>query len=235
MSIYPNDLSGERHHPIGIGTSNSYTDTQESYNIQTTSNTNNSIGPKVGSKFIQPMVPIEQTPSNNGLIRPMQFEAKDKDFEEKIYILLYTLSDIDEDDPASKTFSVCIGRTMAYNDIKTKLQSGLEIDVHRSHVMTETKQTETKTGDIKYFMIPYEECMSVYAFCTSIGAFYSDEFDIEDYADGDVPEDDRFGRLNTVLSSEQIEYRRMLEEAIGRDKFIDTMRQIYGPESSNNV
>lgn len=222
-------------HPIGMGTRNGATDARELYDIPTTPNTNNSTGPKVESKFIKPMVPVEQVTANNDLIRPMQFEAKDKSFEEKIYILLYTLSDIDEDDPASKTFSVCIGRTMAYSDIKSKLQSGLEIDVHRSYVMTETKQTETRTGDIKYFMIPYEECMSVYAFCTSIGSFYSDEFDIEDYADGDVPEDDRFGRTNTVLSSEQIEYRRMLEEAIGRDRFINNMRQIYGPESSNNV
>ena len=235
MSIYPNSPSSNQAHPIRIGSRNSATDVQELYNTTTTPNTNNSTGPKVGSKFIKPMVPIEQTPINSGLIRPMQFEAKEKSFEEKIYILLYTISNIDEDDPTSKTFSVCIGRTMAYNDIKNKLQSGLEVDVHRSYVMTETKQTETKTGDIKYFMVPYEECMSVYAFCTSIGSFYSDEFDIEDYADGDVPEDDRFGKVNTVLSSEQIEYRRMLEEAIGRDRFINDMRQIYGPDGSNNV
>ena len=227
--------SMEQKYPIKMGTRNCDIDPRDAYDIPTTSNTNNSIGPKVGSKFIQPMVSIEQSTANNGLIRPMQFEAKEKSFEEKIYILFYTISNIDEDDPASKTFSICIGRTMAYSDIKNKLQSGLEIDVHRSYVMTETKQTETKTGDIKYFMVPYEECMSVYAFCTSIGSFYSDEFDIEDYADGDIPEDNRSGIVNTVLSSEQIEYRNMLEEAIGRDRFISTMRQIYGPEGSNNV
>ena len=187
--------------------------------------------------------PMQDIPKHNGisgsgqpLIRPMQFEAKDKSFEEKTYIILYTLNHIDEDDPASKTFSVCVGRTMAYSDIKNKLLAGLDVDVHRSFVMTETKQTETVTGDIKYFMIPYEECVSVYAFCISIADFYSDdEFDIEEYADGDVPEDDRLKGSNAVMSSDQVEYRNMLEESLTRGKFINHMREIYNNSDSHNV
>ena len=186
--------------------------------------------PKVKSGF------IKSDSNNTNLINPIHYEAKEKSPEEKIYIILYNLNDVDEDDPTSKTFSVCIGRTLAYNDIKNKLLSGMAIDVHRSYVMTETRQTETKSGDIKYYMIPYEECISIYAFFVSISNFYSDdEFDIEDYADGDVPEDDRLNKANTVLSADQLEYRRMLEESLQRDKFITNMRQIYANDSSNNV
>ena len=184
--------------------------------------------PSIKSKFIP-----SSNESPNNIIKPMHFEVKPKGFEEKIYILLYEINDIDEDDPSSRTFSICIGRTMAYSDIKTKLQSGIDIDVHRSYVMTETKQIELATGDEKYFMVPYNECMSVYAFCISVANYYEDnDFDIEDYASGDVPEDDRMNRTLHVMSQEQIEYRKMLEESMKRDKFLTEMRNIYGPEST---
>lgn len=182
--------------------------------------------PGIKSKFI--------TSSENAskVIKPMHFGVKPKSFEEKIYLILYIINDIDETEPESKTFSVCIGRTMAYEDIKTKLQSGLDIDVHRSYVMTETKQIEASTGDEKYFMIPYNECMSVYAFCISISNFYGNEdFDIEEYASGDVPEDDRMNHTIHAMSPEQIQYRNMLEESMRRSKFITEVRSIYGQDS----
>ena len=183
--------------------------------------------PEVRSKFITPL-PSEK---NNGPIRPMQFTVRNKSFEEKIYIILYKINDIDEDLPESKTFSVCIGRTMAYSDIKTKLIEGLDIDVHRSYIMTETKQVEAATGDEKYYMIPYSECMSVYAFCVSVANYYGeDDFDIEEYSSGDVPEDDRMNKTKHVMSQDQINYRNMLEDSIRRDKFLTEMRSIYGPE-----
>ena len=186
--------------------------------------------PGARSKF------ISTPPNNNDVIKPMHFMVKNKSFEEKIYIILYTLFDIDEDDPTSKTFSVCIGRTMAYNDIKTKLQSGLDIDVHRSYIMTETKQIEASTGDEKYYMIPYSECMSVYAFCVSIANYYNDnDFDIEDYASGDVPEDDRMDRTQHVMSQEQIQYRNMLEESLRRNKFLTELRNSYGASNIQEV
>ena len=121
-------------------------------------------------------------------------------------------------------------------DIKNKLLSGLDIDVHRSYIMTETRQTETATGDIKYYMIPYEECISVYSFCVSVSDFFNtDEFDIEEYADGDVPEEGRLDNTVHIMSAEQIQYRQMLEESIGREKFIAHMREIFEPNESNNI
>lgn len=182
--------------------------------------------PGIKSKF------IASPDSSSKVVKPMHFGVKTKSFEEKIYLILYTINDIDETEPESKTFSVCIGRTMAYEDIKTKLQSGLDIDVHRSYVMTETKQIEAATGDEKYFMIPYSECMSVYAFCISISNFYgSEDFDIEEYASGDVPEDNRMDHTVHAMSAEQIEYRKLLEESMSRSKLINEVRSIYGPDS----
>lgn len=183
--------------------------------------------PGARSKFITP----PQSEKNNGPIRPMQFTVRNKSFEEKIYIILYKINDIDEDLPESRTFSVCIGRTMAYSDIKNKLVEGLDIDVHRSYIMTETKQVEAATGDEKYYMIPYSECMSVYAFCISVANYYGeDDFDIEEYSSGDVPEDDRMNKTKHVMSQDQIDYRNMLEDSIRRDKFLTEMRSIYGQE-----
>ena len=149
-------------------------------------------------------------------IRPIQYEDREKTVEEKVYIILYILND-EEDDVTSKTFSVCVGRTMAYMDIKNKLQSGLSIDVHRSCILTETKQTETSTGDLRYFIVPFDKAISVYAFCVSQSEYFNDEeFSIEDYADGEVP-DNRMDFVNRVWSAEETQYRNMLNDMM-RDR-----------------
>lgn len=201
--------------------------------------------PNVASGFIRPLTPIDpMTPIDHNDIphktieRGMTFIAREKSTEEKIYIILYRLNNTSEDtdDVTAKTFEICFGRTAAYVDIKTKLQSGLDIDVHRSYIMTETRQTETATGDIKYYMIPYEECISIYSFCVSVAEFFdSDEFDIEDYADGDIPEDNRLENTNHFMSADQIQYRKMLEESLGREKFINMMRERIESGESNNI
>ena len=84
-------------------------------------------------------------------------------------------------------------------------------------------------------MIPFEDAISVYAFCISVRNFYIDDgFDIEDYASGDIPEDDnKFDRA--CLTSEQIAYRNELEDRIQRQQFINDMRQIYGSKDNNVV
>ena len=149
-------------------------------------------------------------------IRPIQYEDREKTVEDKTYIILYILND-EEDDVSSKTFSVCVGRTMAYMDIKNKLQSGLSIDVHRSCILTETKQTETSTGDLRYFIVPFDKAISVYAFCVSQSEYFNDEeFNIEDYSDGDVP-DNRMDFVNRVWSPEETQYRNMLNDMM-RDR-----------------
>lgn len=188
-----------------------------------------------GSKFIKAPDQAFRGENNfNQPINPVQFEEKHKDFEDKDYIILYYLNGDDLDEISSKTFSICHGRTMAYSDIKEKLESGLDIDVHRSKILTETKQTETKSGDIKYFMVPLADAITIYAFCISVKEFYDDEFDIEFYADGDVPENEtKYDRA--CLTSEQLDYRRELEDRISRQQFISDMREIYNPSNGNIV
>lgn len=153
------------------------------------------------------------------LINPMIFYAKKKKSEEKTYIILYFLNNDGNSDMFSKIYEICIGRTAAYLDIKNKLQSGLSIDVHRSIVITETMQTETDTGNTKYYLIPFDECASVYSFCVSVASFFDmEDFNIEDYADGDVPENNETTDSNS-LSSDQAEYKRLLEESMQYEKF----------------
>lgn len=235
--------------PIGLGTRNSTTrDPKDDYGISSipsTSNISTIPEPAPVSRFIKPIKPVidpfvpnESPKPEKDIIRPMTFIAKEKSIEEKIYIILYKLNESDDiDETISKIFEVCIGRTAAYMDIKTKLQSGLDIDIHRSYIMTETRQTETSTGDIKYYMIPYEECITVYSFCISVSDYYfgDDNFNIEDYAEGDVPEENRLSSAAHVMSAEQLEYRRMLEESIGRERFITGLREQFGPNNSNNI
>lgn len=226
---------------------NNSRDPKDEYSIPLSPSTNNGSfipTPRVSSGFIHSPVSIDpMTPVDNRTIpqktieRGMTFIAREKSTEEKVYIILYRLNDSeDTDDITSKTFEVCIGRTAAYADIKTKLQSGLDIDVHRSYVMTETRQTETSTGDIKYYMIPYEDCISVYSFCISVAEFFdSDEFDIEEYSCGDVPEAGKFEDTVHFMSADQIQYRKMLEESLSREKFITTMREKIESSESNNI
>ena len=165
--------------------------------------------------------------NHDGLIKPMDFDVRTKSIEEKMYIILYKIDDGESDEIYNSIYSVCIGRTEAYSDIKNKLISGLNVDVHRSIIITETKQTESSTGDRKYFLIPYDECISVYSFCISIGDYYSDdEFDIEDYNNSDVPETPQDIALTNpmYMTKENMEFRKLFEESLKRDKFIDHMK-----------
>lgn len=163
---------------------------------------------------------VEDITKTTGLIKPMEFDVRTKNFEEKVYIILYKIDDDDLDDIYKSCYSLCIGRTEAYNDIKNKLISGVSIDIHKSKIITETKQTESSTGDRKYYLLPYEECISVYSFCTTAKSYYSDdEFDIENYNSSEVPEDyNELSESPNYLSPEQVEYRNMLEAANNRKK-----------------
>ena len=159
--------------------------------------------------------------NNSKLVRPIIFDAPNKDVEEKTYIILYNIEpDDDMDEIYSRIFSVCIGRTDAYFDIKEKLTSGLGINIYTSKVITETKQTETESGDTKYYLLSYEECINIFAFCTGIQAFYGDDgFDINDYINNGSSEDiDDIQNNVFYLTPEQKAYRAMLNEAMNMRK-----------------
>lgn len=196
-------------------------------------------------KGIDPFIPINKNEpftdpvtgvSSDGSIRPFEYDEKTKSPEEKIYIILYKLNSDEDDDIYTQIFNICIGRTEAYRDIKEKLESGLEVDVHVSKIITETKQTETSTADKKYFLLPYKECISIYAFCKSIQDYYSDdEFDIEDYNTTEIPEKDEIlSKSNQYLTAEQESYRKMLNLAIKHDEeYFDGIRRELEEKNSN--
>ena len=175
------------------------------------------------------------------MIRPIEYDAKAKSPEEKIYIILYKLNHDDYDEAYTQIFNICIGRTEAYSDIKSKLESGMDIDVHVSKIITETKQTETASGDKKYYLLPYDDCISIYSFCKSVENYYSDdEFDIEEYNNTSVPEvDEILSKSKMYLTAEQESYKRMLEVANKRkleyrDYYDAVMRENMNNSNEDN-
>lgn len=179
-------------------------------------------------KLMEVFIPIddENLSQNENLISAVEFDVKTKSPEEKTYIILYHLNDDDLEDYQTRVFSICIGRTFAYSDIKEKLISGLNIDIHQSKIITETKQTETRTGDKKYYLLPYEDCISVYAFCISVKDYYSDDsFNIEEYNNTDITNEDYIESRPGFITPEQEEYRKMLNQSLNRNKFINEMRK----------
>lgn len=190
--------------------------------------------------FDEPEQPNSVQSDQTQLQKAMDFDVKTKSIEEKIYIILYKLTE-NEDDIYNQIFSVCAGRTEAYNDIKNKLISGVDIDLHRSLIITETKQTESRTGDKKYYLLPLNECISVYAFCIQVAEFYSDDnFNIEDYNNTLIDDETSSSQpveLESIiprqLSQEEQDYKKMLDASMQRDKFLDSLRREQ--EGSNNI
>lgn len=200
-------------------------------------------------KLIDPFIPNEPEKftdpntgvTESGLIRPIEYDAKAKSPEEKIYIILYKLNHDDYDEAYTQIFNICIGRTEAYSDIKSKLESGMDIDVHVSKIITETKQTETASGDKKYYLLPYDDCISIYSFCKSVENYYSDdEFDIEEYNNTSVPEvDEILSKSKMYLTADQESYKRMLEVANKRkleyrDHYDAVMRENMNNSNGDN-
>ena len=182
--------------------------------------------------FDEPEQAVSVDSDHKNLQKAMDFDVKTKSIEEKIYIILYKLTE-NEDETYNQVFSICVGRTDAYNDIKNKLISGLDIDLHRSIIITETKQTESRSGDRKYFLLPLNECISVYAFCIQVAEFYSDDnFNIEDYNNTLIDNDTNSSQpieLESIvprqLSQEELDYKKMLDASMKRDKFLDSLHR----------
>lgn len=186
-------------------------------------------------ELIDPMIPIDQP--KKALVNPMIFDARTKSPEEKIFIILYLTEEDEVDDEHRHIYSVCYGRTEAYNNIKNKLISGLNIDIHRSIVITETKQTETSTGDKKYYMVPFDECLTVYSFCNQVSGFYSDdEFEIEDYDTTDIPEDKEaeFKEEHPMfLTAEEQSYENMMLVMMQEKSGVTDMRDMDNADIHN--
>ena len=141
---------------------------------------------KKSSTAVDPMIfdkdsPYSNAPDKKKPINPMIFDVPTKSFEDKLYILLIVGEN--NDSMFDGNYKICNGRTECYRHIQSLIEAfGEDIDVHQSMVITETKQTETDTGNTKYYLINYPDSVSVYAFCKSVESFYSnDSFHIDDY------------------------------------------------------
>lgn len=189
------------------------------------------------NKLIEPIIFNTETNSSQPytvLQKAMDFDVRNKSFEEKLFIILYVIEGDNLEDYQKNSFSLCIGRTNTRNDIKNKLISGLDIDIHKSKIITETKQTESETGDRKYYLIPYDECISIYSFFISTSDFYSDDdFDIEEYNNTEIPAEEDLAKLPGYLTADQLEYRKMLEASFNRDRLLNTLKQEDGNPGVN--
>lgn len=127
---------------------------------------------------IDPMSFEEPIPKKG--TNPMIFDTPTKSVEEKLYIVLLQA----EDDPMfDGQYKICHGRTECFRFIESLCESfGDSFDPFESKVITETKQTETKTENTKYYLINLEDSISIYAFCKSVEGFYGERgFKIDDY------------------------------------------------------
>ena len=189
-------------------------------------------------ELVRAIKPLEEPKEEPKYKRAVIIDVPTKHFEDKTYIILYQIKN-EEDKLYRQLFAIRKGRTQAISDIRDKLQSGVDIDIHKSVVITETKQTETDTGNTKYYLIPLEESISVYSFCKSVEEYYGlDYFDIEEYNEGfedDKEEDstDSYTSLtNKNLDEMSLEYQRMLSEARMKksiDNFTYDKNKLEGP------
>lgn len=165
--------------------------------------------------LIDPMIMYDKDEKPK-LVKLMDFDVPTKSFEEKTYIVLYRISGSKVDD-FDGLFEVYTGRTETYNSIKNHLISGIDIDIHESKIITEVKLTDND-GDKKYFLIPFNECISIYAFFNSVQSYYGDdEFNIEDYNTTKVDKDEDEEKIQ--MTKEQQEYESMILESLKTDKF----------------
>lgn len=136
-----------------------------------------------GKPLVDPMVfekdsPYYEKPEKE-LKQPMVFDVPTKSVEDKLFLVLIFMES--QDELFDGSYKVCKGRTETFRYIEKLIQAfGDDVDVHNSKVMTETKQTETDSGDSKYYMINYEDCISVYAFCKGVEGNY-EGFNIDDF------------------------------------------------------
>lgn len=177
------------------------------------------------NNLIDPMSFDKDSPyakkDTNKPVQPMVFDVPTKSFEDKIYIIL--LVGENNDSMFDGNFKICNGRTECYRHIQSLIEAfGDDIDVHESKIITETKQTETETGNSKYYMINIMESLSIYAFCKSVEGYYSnDTFAIDQYFD---PPNDNI-KSTEVSNDDAFAYIASIEDDIVAQAAADTFRE----------
>ena len=182
-------------------------------------------------ELIDIFIPNDPDEGKPKLQKLMDFDVPDKSFEEKIYIILYRINGSTVDD-FDGLFDVRTGRTETYESIKTHLISGMDIDIHASKIITEVKLRD-KNDDKKYFLIPFDECISIYAFFNSVRSYYSDdEFDIEDYNTSKTDKDEN---IEYKMTKEQKDFENTILQSLKDDKFSISFKSGKDSSTENNV
>lgn len=195
-------------------------------------------------KLIDPLEYEKSAPNNgeNKLINPMIFDVPTKSPEEKIFLVLVYIESNDE--LVDGSFKICYGRTGCYRYIQSLIEAyGTDVDVHQSKVITETKQTETETGDSKYYFINYLDALSIYSFCKAVESNYAEDgFSIDNYfsppasdTDGITSEIHKFNRqaeLAAIYSTEDPEMAKVMLEAFNERHIVNVLDSSNG-ESVN--
>ena len=207
-------------------------------------------------ELIQPMTfyneDKEVKDDKTGLIQPITFKKPDKKhFEEKIFIILYKLNNIDDNLPDiySRIFTVCIGRTAAYHDIQTKIMEE-NVDILNSIITTEVCPDDSEVndnGDYDYYLIDLPKCLNIYKFCKGVEGFYADEeFRIDKFIDSTNISDynsnidelitDKVDQKDIEKINQDKELYKLATESMNRSNFIDIMtREFNNKKDSGNV
>lgn len=174
------------------------------------------------NKPIDPMIfekdsPYYEKPEKE-LINPMTFDVPTKSFEDKIYIVL--MASDSNDELFDGQFKICHGRTACYRYIEHLINAfGVDLDVHNSKIITETKQTESDTGNKKYYLINYDESLSIYAFCKSVESYYgADGFNIDDtFSPPTIDNNELSNEMIKQINSGPLANKEELYELLTRD------------------
>jgi len=155
-------------------------------------------------------------------IQPMTFDVPTKSTEDKIYIVI--MEDESNDPMFDGQYKICHGRTECYRYIQGLIEAfGEDVPVHTSKVITETKQTETDTGNSKYYLINYDESLSIYAFCKAIEMYYTDDkFSIDDHFSAPMNNDNY---RQPISEKEAFAYAANIEDPIIAQAAIETFKE----------
>lgn len=187
--------------------------------------------PKVNSSgrpLIDPMEFDKDSPyyvePEKKLINPLVVDALTKSVEDKIFIVLLKYDEGDgNDDLFDGQYHICTGRTETYRYIEKLVQAfGTDINAHESKVITETKQTETESGEKKYYLIDYDDAISVYTFCKAVEENY-EGFRIDDFFTAPPADYQEPMTVDNVASR----FMAAIDDPVIAKAAIDTYRELH--------
>lgn len=180
--------------------------------------------------LVDPFIPNKpETPRKES---PMVFDVPTKSTEDKKYIIF--IVEGSSDGLYDGLFKICNSRTECYRHIKTLIETfGEDFNVYESKVITETKQIEAESGDSKYYMINYDDALTVYAFCKAVEMYYKGtvvDFDIDDYY---APPQQNEAPINNIDEA-AFTYAMGIDDPIIAQAAMDTFKEVAQSKNKKN-